>query len=203
MGQVHQKHYSKTAMALHWTSALLLVGLLSVGAVMTRLPDHEFMLKFELYQLHKSVGITLFVLVLLRLGWRLGHKPPALLLPVWQTRLAAIVHTALYALMIVMPLVGWAMVSASPLGIPTLLYDLVPLPHLAFFESLADKKTAEATLKQIHSALAGVLALLAGSHVVAALWHQFIQKDRLIHRMLPTRDPADANAGTKSAAGGD
>ena len=173
--------YSAVAILLHWLIALAIIALLVMGIVMTGLPDTDLALKFGLYQWHKSVGITVLLLSLLRLLWRLTHRPPPLpgnLRP-WERLAARVTHVGFYVLIIVIPLLGWAMVSASPYNIPTVLYGEISWPHLPV------PKSAFEGFKAGHVWLAfGAVGLLA-LHVAAALKHHYILKDDVLARMLP------------------
>lgn len=172
-------------MGLHWLIALLIIGLLVLGTVMTDLSPSS-RTKFQLYQLHKSIGITVLILSLARLGWRLANPVPPLppTLQPWEAWLARATHVGFYVLMIAMPVSGWMMVSASPWNIPTLLYGVVELPHLPVLSTLPDKKAAESALKSLHEALAwGIVGLLT-LHVLGALKHQFVLRDGTLARML-------------------
>lgn len=178
--------YDAVAIILHWLIALAIIGQLSMGWLMTNIKSATF-LKFELYQAHKSLGMTILTVSLLRLAWRLCHVPPPLpvSMPAWEKRLAHISHWALYTLLLALPLSGWAMVSASPRNIPTVLYGVVPLPHISFFAGLPDKVVAEANLKDLHRASVWVLVILLTGHVAAALRHQFLLRDGVLMRMVP------------------
>lgn len=144
-------------------------------------------IKFDLYQLHKSFGLTILALTFARLGWRLTHRPPALpvKMPSWQKLIARATHWAFYALMFLTPLAGWAMVSASPTDIPTKWFGLTGVPHMPFFAGVADRAAVEDILKEVHEYLAfGILFLLA-LHVGAALKHQFFNRDGVFQSMTP------------------
>lgn len=178
--------YGAVAMALHWLTAAAVAGLIAIGWVMTDLPK-ESSLKFTLFQWHKSVGITVLLLTLLRLAWRLLHRPPPppAGLTDWERRGAAAAHIALYALLLVLPLSGWAAVSASPLNIPTLLYGVVPWPHLPVPDLMASRDALAELLEDSHGFGGNIMAWLAGLHVLAALWHHFYRKDEVLLRMVP------------------
>lgn len=177
--------YSQVAITLHWLTALAVAGLVVVGLVMTDLPKGSS-LKFTLFQWHKSVGIAVLLLTLLRLAWRLAHQPPPPVgLTPWESRGSAIVHAILYGLLLALPLLGWAAVSASPLNIPTVLFGVVPWPHLPGFADLPDRKAVADLLEDIHSGGAFVMMAVAGLHVLAALWHHFYRKDEVLLRMIP------------------
>jgi cytochrome b561/polyisoprenoid-binding protein YceI len=181
--------YSGTAKLLHWLIAAFVVALLGVGLAMTRIGDLQ--LKYELYQLHKSMGVTVLGLMILRVAWRLAAKPPAPPphMPAWERGAALSTHALLYLLLLAMPLTGWATVSAAlpPFNFPTLLYTRIPWPHIPFIEQLTldEKKTVEPLLKNVHAALGWTLLVLAGLHIAAALRHGFILKDGIMLRMLP------------------
>lgn len=178
--------YTRVAIALHWLSALAVLGLIGIGLVMTH-GDLAPMRRFALYQWHKSLGITVLGLSLLRLGWRLTHRPPPLppTLPRHERAGAHVAHALLYGLLLGLPLVGWAVVSASPFNLPTVLYGIVPWPHLPVLPDLADKATVEAVLKRIHAWGAWFLIALLALHVGAALRHHLTLRDDTLRRMLP------------------
>ncbi|GLQ21902.1 cytochrome b [Algimonas porphyrae] len=180
-GTTHSARYTRVAIVLHWTIALLIIGLIVFGLLMTKewMPN-----RFAIYQLHKSFGITVLALSIVRLIWRLRHKPPALpdAMPGWQQRASHLTHGVFYGLMFVMPLLGWAMVSASDLPIPTVLFGVVPLPDLP---GLAQSEALEARFKALHEIGAKLFIGLIVLHVGAALKHQFIDRDGVLRRMLP------------------
>jgi len=169
--------YTRTAIALHWLLALMLPVSFSVGLYMADLPFSPWRLK--LFNWHKWAGITILGLSLLRLLWRLTHRPPAdLPAPIWQHRMAQLTHFSLYTLFFAVPLVGWAYSSAA--GFPIVWFGSLPLPDFV----APDRALAEA-IKPWHGRLAWALAGLVSVHVAAALKHQFIDRDRLIGRMSP------------------
>ena len=182
-----QERYSAVAIVLHWVIALGILVQIVMGLVMMHL-QMPIMLKFELYQLHKSVGITLLIAVLLRIVWRLTHRPPALpaALPKLERLAADTTHLTLYLFLLGLPLTGWALVSVSPLNIPTVLYGLLPWPNMPVLAALPDKRDADAVITFIHSRLGFVLIGLIALHVAAALRHHFLLRDNILQRMLPT-----------------
>ncbi len=187
----HIERYSAIAILLHWLIALLFIGMIGVGFYMTGLGDADLSLKFSLYQWHKSFGVTIMVLTLCRLGWRLTHAPPHGADPhAGAQQVAKAAHILLYFLTLAVPLAGWAMVSASSFNIPTLLFGEFHWPHIAFFNNLSDKISAESALKLIHKTLAYGTAVLAAGHIVAALRHQFILRDHTLAKMMPTAKKA-------------
>src|SRR5262245_55575412 len=123
--------YGAVAMTLHWLLAAAIIGQLFLGKYMHELPDSDAD-KFAFFQLHKSIGITILALTVVRIAWRLVNIVPPLpkTMPPWQKRLAKLSHLLLYGFMLAIPLSGWAMVSASPLGIPTIWFGVAEVPHL-------------------------------------------------------------------------
>lgn len=172
------QRYTRTARWLHWVMAALILTLLPLGLYMEGLrfsPE-----KLQLYAWHKWAGVTVFLLVLVRIAWRFGHPPPPL--PAHFSRplrLAAHAgHALLYALMFLIPLSGWLMSSAK--GIPTVWFGLLPLPDLV------DKHEALGNLLQtVHKYLNWLLMFTLFGHVAAALKHHWIDHDDILLRMLP------------------
>lgn len=168
--------YTPVAKGLHWLMAALIIGLLVLGIYMHELPLSPE--KLQLYSWHKWAGVTVFLLVWLRLAWRLTHRPPALpetMSPLM--RLAAHTgHAALYALMVVIPLSGWLMSSAK--GVQTVWFGVLPIPDL-----LGRDKELGNLLQWVHKGLNITLMLTLAGHVGAALWHHFVLKDDTLRRM--------------------
>ncbi|MDB5394179.1 MAG: cytochrome [Rhodospirillales bacterium] len=181
-----QARYDAVAIVLHWLVALGILALVVIGLSMTH-GNFGLASKFRLYQLHKSIGITVLLAAILRLAWRLTHRPPPLpvTMPPLERKAADGVHLALYAFLFFLPLTGWALVSASPLNLPTVLYGVVPWPHLPMLADLENKAPLEHVLKLIHGKGAWLLIALFAVHLGAALRHQFILRDGILRRMLP------------------
>lgn len=183
------RRYSTGAIVLHWTIAIAILGQIWFGWRMSDLPLGAE--KFELFQLHKSVGLTILLLTLGRIGWRLTHRPPPYAEGVkgWQRRLATTVHTAFYLLLLALPLTGWAMVSASPLNIPTQWWGLFTWPHLPGLAELpaGQKKAVSGAFNVTHEWLVRLTVALLALHVAGALKHQFLDRDGTLGRMLPIR----------------
>ncbi len=188
MNDAARQRYTAVAIALHWLIALGILAQIAIGLVMSEMKISRGTL-FYLFQLHKSVGITIMLVVVLRILWRFTHKPPELPdeMPPLERQAALGAHVALYVLMIGLPLTGWAAVSASPFNIPTVLFGLVPWPHLPYFSTLPDKKAAEEVLGSIHSWGAWILIAVLVLHIGAALRHHFVKRDTILLRMLPYR----------------
>jgi cytochrome b561 len=189
------RRYSAVAILLHWASALAVLVLIGLGLTMTH-AGLAPLRQFQLYQWHKSVGITVLALTAVRVAWRLTHRPPPRPagMPARERRAAAAAHHLLYLLLVGLPLTGWAVVSLSPFNIPTVLYGLVPWPHLPLAAVVPDQAAAEGMLKRVHAAGAWILTGLLALHVAAALRHHFLLGDDVLRRMLPGRrasTPAD------------
>ncbi len=179
--------YGWVAIVLHWTIGLSILAMLAMGLVMTHVKLTPLM-QFKLFQLHKSVGLTILVAAVLRLLWRLAHHPPALPrhMPRWERVAAEGTHVLLYGLMIGMPLVGWALVSASPLNIPTILFGVVSWPHIPLTAWFGwSKAQASPVLAWIHADGGYALIALVALHAGAALRHHLVLRDDVLRRMIP------------------
>ena len=168
--------YNPTAKTLHWLMAVLIIGLLALGIVMTELPLSPE--KLTLYSWHKWAGVTVFALVWARLAWRITHRPPPLSerLSNRMQWIAHAGHAALYGLMIIIPVTGWLMSSAK--GFQTVWFGLIPIPDL-----IGRDKDLGDLLQQAHKLLNVTLMLLLAGHIAAALWHHFILRDDTLRRM--------------------
>ena len=168
--------YTPVAKGLHWLMAVLILGLLALGIYMSDLPLSPQ--KLELYSWHKWFGVTVFLLLWLRLAWRVTHRPPALPETLSAPmRLAAHAgHAALYLLMLAIPLSGWLMSSAK--GFQTVWFGVLPIPDL-----LGRDRELGDLLQQVHKLLNLLLMLTLAGHVLAALWHHFVLKDDTMRRM--------------------
>ena len=166
---------------LHWTIAVLILSIGAIGLVMGELPRSPKW--FWVYTLHKSLGLTVLALVLVRIAWRLyaGAPPPVEGTPRWQARLASLTHGAIYVLILAMPLSGWLYDSASGLR-PFRWFGLAEVPKLSPpHEALAD------AMHETHELLFWVLIALVIGHAGAALYHHFVRRDATLARMLPRR----------------
>ncbi len=173
--------YGLVAIVFHWTIAVLFAGQVTLGIFMTGLADDN-LAKFGLYQWHKSFGLVILLLALVRLAWRLINRAPAMPagMAAFEQRAARLAHVFLYAAIVLVPVTGWAFVSSSPLGIPTFAFYLVLVPHLPVPVSEA----AEAVLQRVHTYLALLTAAVALVHVGAALRHHCVLKDGVLRRMI-------------------
>jgi cytochrome b561 len=169
--------YTRTAITLHWLAVLLIVCGFGVGQWMTEL---EFSpLKLTWYAYHKWIGVTVFLLAVLRVTWRWTHSPPPPVpMPAWQRRSAAATHVALYVLMFLIPLSGW--IYSSSTGVSVSYLGVFPLPDL-----VPKDKALAAVLKVVHKTLNYTLLALVIIHSGAALKHGFVDRDGVLARMLP------------------
>lgn len=169
--------YSIVAILLHWAVAAAIVALVLIGWNMVDLPLSPR--KLELYALHKSIGLTVLGLAVLRLAWRwLRRPPPPDPMPRWQEQAAAWAHRLLYALLFLLPLTGW--LFNSIVGFPLSWFGFVTLPPLA--PALPAWREASADL---HHWLGWILIVVVALHAAGALHHQFILRDATLWRMLP------------------
>jgi cytochrome b561 len=173
-----EAHYGIVAQALHWLIAALIIVMFGLGWYMSDLPLGQR--KFELYQLHKSLGITILVLAAVRLIWRLFNPAPPLppTLAPWERTAARANHALLYTMLFVQPIVGFLQSNAA--NFPVVWWGTVRLPAvLGTNEALAE------TLVEVHGWGSRVILVLVLLHVGAALRHHFILKDDVLRRMLP------------------
>jgi cytochrome b561 len=171
--------WSRAQRILHWAIAALVLFAVPMGVWMVALPFRQLLLKFLLYQLHKTIGITAFLLALgqLALHWRHGRPAWAEGLPRWQRRAASTVHATLFGLLVATPALGYLTAATAPARIPTLFLGVVPVPHL-----VGTDPAWFAVLRQVHLGLALLLVLLALGHAVMAL-HHHRAGDRTLVRM--------------------
>ena len=201
MSRTSEQRYGDVAVIFHWLIAFFILGLLAVGKYMTGLEEND-PVRFVLTQWHKSFGLTVLALSLLRLLWRFTHRPPAALatIPQWQERAASAAHILLYVLMFAIPITGWIMVSASPLNIDTVLFNVIPIPHLPPFSELSNKGEIEHQFREYHELLGNGLILLLLVHTGAALKHHLRDKDATLVRMSPDWSSSSFKAKTAALA---
>ncbi|MEM7497441.1 MAG: cytochrome b [Pseudomonadota bacterium] len=179
------------ARALHWAMALLIPGLLALGLYMVQVLGDDpgtMVLRFELTQTHKSFGFVAFALAVVRIGWRWSNATPAVPSKSRLTALMARVgHLALYGCMVVLPVSGWLMASASPMNDPDAFFPVknmvfgmfeLPDPFPRGDEVLSD------SLGAVHFYAAMMLIVLVMGHVAAALKHHFVDRDMVLRRMI-------------------
>lgn len=175
---IQPARYTRTAIALHWLIALAILVSFSVGVYMTGLSLSPA--KLRIYSWHKWAGVSIFMLVVLRIVWRLNHRPPGppAGMSLWQQRVAQLIHGLLYVLMAAIPLSGWLMSSAK--GVQTVYFGVLPLPDL-----LSKNKELGGLLATVHKTLNFTMAGLVLVHAAAAIKHQVADRDEVLARMLP------------------
>ena len=174
--------YSGITMVLHWAIAALVIVNWRIAETAEHLPEEE---AGAIMTNHFSVGVTILVLILLRLAWRLVHRPPPLAahLQPWERLLAKTTHTLFYVLLIVMPLAGWVAMSSFGRGVPVWgLFELPPLP-------VSENMERGMAIFEIHATAGMVLLGLIVIHVLGTLKHTLIDKDGNLFRMLPFGTP--------------
>lgn len=171
--------YGTVAQTLHWLIAALVAVMFGLGWYMADLPLGQH--KFDMYQLHKSIGITILVLAAVRLLWRVFNPAPPLpgSMPPWQRTAAHISHALLYVLLFAQPVIGFLQSNAA--NFPVVWWGVVRLPPLIG----SDEPLAE-TLVEVHVWNSRLLLLLVVIHAGAALRHHFVLKDDVLRRMLPS-----------------
>jgi cytochrome b561 len=170
--------YGIIAQSLHWFVAALVLVQLGLGLYAASLPVSLARLQWLSH--HKSLGIAILALVLLRLVWRSLNPPPALpeAMPRWQRGAAASIHWLLYLLLLLTPLAGWMHASAAGLSVNW--FGLFQVPDL-----ISKQPELSDALKAVHKGCVALLALLLLGHVGAALRHALVLRDGIAHRMLP------------------
>ncbi|MBP3974871.1 cytochrome b [Pseudoxanthomonas spadix] len=179
MTRPNAERWGAVSQALHWLIVLMIFGLAVVGLTLDELPRTPSY--FWVYTAHKSMGITVLALVLVRLAWRLyaGAPRPVPGTPGWQHATAVVTHVLLYAVMFAMPLSGWLYDSASGLR-PFKLFGLLEMPKL-----VAPDEAIAATAHELHEWGLYVLIVLVVVHAGAALYHHLFLGDATLTRMLP------------------
>ncbi len=178
--------YTTTAIALHWTIALLLVANVTLALIADAVPDSAVR---SVIDLHKSIGITVLGLVLLRVLWRWRHAPPALPggYARWERAASHAAHYTLYALMFALPLTGWLHDSAwkDAATHSMTLFGLVPWPRIGWVMAMdpATKEVWHSRLFALHGALAYGLYALVALHIAGALKHQWLDGEKELQRM--------------------
>ncbi|MDH3372633.1 MAG: cytochrome b [Gammaproteobacteria bacterium] len=172
--------WGSVARGFHWLIAALVIAQFLIGNVAEEMKLTPA--KLDLFVWHKSIGVTVLVLAVLRLAWRFGNPPPAppAGTPAWERRLGALVHWVLYALIFIVPLSGWWVSDAS--RVPFRAYFLVPMPDL-----IATDRGLQEAAAEVHEALTIILLCVAIVHIAAALRHHFLLHDDVLRRMLTGR----------------
>lgn len=194
--RVAPDRYSWQAMSLHWLIALLVIGMLYLGFSLEDIPRNTPERAFYV-NLHKSFGVLTLALVLLRWYWRATHRPPPLppTMPRWEALAATWSHRLLYLCMLLQPLSGYLASSFNKYGVKV--FGL-PLPQWGW-----EDKLLRSIFVEIHGAVAVMLLVLIAIHVLAALKHLLLDRDRIFQRMLPMRSrPSSLQAPDLKRRGG-
>lgn len=186
MAATRSPRYSAVAIGLHWAIAGMLVGMIWTGWNMHG-PDGR---EIEwLFQLHKSVGITILLLTIARVIWRVKNPPPPLPADMkgWEKSSSHIVHMVFYAVMILAPLGGWALASMAKVQVPTVLYGTISWPHLPILSGLpAETQTSlYKVVEFLHSKSAWLIIAMLVLHIGGALKHELGEEDGVLKRMIP------------------
>jgi cytochrome b561 len=188
--------FGAVAQTFHWVIVALIITQFTLAWIAD---DLHGMQKLAMLTRHKSFGITIMGLAVLRLLWRLLNPTPVMpaQIPRWQRIAAHAAHAALYVLLFAVPLVGWLMSSAKNYTVSW--FNLVTLPNL-----VGPDETLFNLFRETHEILALTLLGIAIVHALAALKHEFIDKDNVLRRMLPLRlrnEPGTANVATRTDTG--
>jgi cytochrome b561 len=182
-GNKQRTTYTKVAIILHWMIAIAIILQILGGWQMEDLKGAE---KFAAFQTHKSLGLTILILSVARLFWRIANPAPALPegMKGWEVAAAKFTHTAFYVLMIGIPIGGWVIISTSPYNIATNWWGLFEWPRLPL-QDLPFRKTLNEAAKSGHGAAAWGVIVLFVLHVGAVLKHMFVNDDDVAARMIP------------------
>jgi cytochrome b561 len=177
-----ERRYGVVAQGFHWLIAALVLATVVVALYMTGLPLGPQ--KVKVYNLHKSIGVTILVLTILRLLWRLVSPAPALLAGMswWERTAARLSHLALYGILLVQPVVG--IVHSWSASFPVVVFGLFTLPSLT-----APDPELKKLLEALHGAIGWGFIALISLHAAAALRHHLLLKDEVLRRMLPGGGP--------------
>jgi cytochrome b561 len=172
--------WSPATIALHWLSALVIIVLLALGWVMVH-AIADAASRFDLYQLHKSLGFVALALLLARIVARLASPAPvALAMPAWEQRAATAAHRTLFILTLIATLSGWLLASAATIPIPTRFFNLFVIPNIAGASpALAEQMT------EVHFVATWLMMGLVALHIAAALKHHYVNRDAALRRILP------------------
>ncbi len=189
--------YTKTAVVLHWLIAIAIFGMFALGWYMSDLPkEAPKQMAYDLFDwgiytwqlaeeasprtfyfnLHKSIGISILALIIIRIMWRIFHKPPPLLssYKTWERKLATGTHHLLYLLMVALPVSGLIMATYSKYGVKWF--------GLSFIKGL-DNTPMRKVFEEAHELIGVIILVMLILHIVGALKHKFIDKDDTLKRM--------------------
>ena len=176
MSEIEKRSYDGVAKTLHWLIALIVILMLVAGWGLEDMPLEE---RKQIIMIHSGLGTTVFVLMLVRLTWRLTHEPPPQIpMPDWQHKASLIVHRSFYCLLLLQPIFG--VLQAAYIDYPVLAFGVIEYSGLAI-----DNKDSFMLFHRLHGLTAVLLILLLAVHAGAALGRHFYLKDNVLRRMLP------------------
>jgi cytochrome b561 len=172
--------WGAVARSLHWLIAALILSQFLIGSIADEMKLTPA--KLDLFVWHKSIGITVLLLAVLRLAWRIGNPPPPppAGMPAWERKLAGLAHWVMYVLIFAVPLSGWWISDAS--RVPFKAFFVLPMPDF-----IATDRAVQETAAEVHEALTTTLLVVVIVHVAAALRHHFLLHDDVLRRMLTGR----------------
>jgi cytochrome b561 len=184
-------HYGRFASALHWLIGVALLAEIVFGFLLDDIAPRGTPARAAVINLHKSIGVLLGLLVVLRLAWRWRHAPPPWpeWMPLWQRSAARLLHAAMYVCMLALPLSGYVASNLSKNGIKVLGYWLRPWGP--------DLPAAYAALTRLHDVTAWLFAALVAGHVAVALKHALIDHDAVFARVWPWSGAARLTPGER------
>ncbi len=173
-----REEWGSVSKALHWLVVVLVLAMAWIGLTMGDLPNGPD--KIATYALHKSIGISILALIVVRLAWRLYAGTPGAVpgTPGWQERIASLTHWALYVLLLAMPLSGWVLNSAA--GFPLQWFGQANLPAI-----VGKDQGLHELAEEVHELLFWTLVVLVVAHAAAAFYHHLFKRDATLARMLP------------------
>lgn len=183
-----ENKYSKTAIYLHWIIAVLMIVNVLLGWITDSLPDAWIRFTIDT---HKSIGISVLCLVLMRVLWRIGHPPPALpdSFKPWEKKLSHLGHWGLYAMMLLVPITGWMHDSAwkDAASHPMQLFYTIPWLRIGWIEQVEPvfKEKLHDIFGETHELMSTVLVILFVLHILGVIKHKLIDKHSIMARMLP------------------
>lgn len=186
------RRYTSLAISLHWLIAVAIAINIALALTWDFYPEEQIRPAIDL---HKSIGITVLGLAALRLLWRFTHRPPPLptTYQQWEIRLSHLTHILLYVLIFAMPITGWMHDSAwkDAASHPMTLYGIIPWPRIGLITAIepVEKEKLHDLFGGLHEAVAYAIYVLAGLHILGALKHQFLDKQREFQRMWYTGEP--------------
>ena len=175
-----RSRYSSVAILLHWLIALAIIGNWLIAQIAEEAPEAK---EQQLMGLHFALGMSVLILSVARVGWRLAHRPPP---PnpahrAWERVLASVVHKLFYILMIALPFTGYMMVQTYTGGMDINMFGLFDLPGI----TMAKDEAANEVFHELHENFAATMLVLFLLHVAGAWKHQLLDRDGTIFRMLP------------------